>query len=161
GRGARTRPPPPPGGRGRGRPAPTPPHAGHGRDVITWPRNDRVTWLTSPRPPHTSQVSGWVPGAVPSPEQVGQTTAVSTARSLVAPNAHSARSKSTRTVAFRPLLARLRGPRDAAPAPKKASMMSLNGKPAPKPPAPGVPARANGSAPRSYIWRFSASESTS
>ncbi len=120
-----------------------------------------MTWLTSPRPPQTSQVSGWVPGAVPSPEQVGQTTAVSTVRSLVAPNAHSDRSRSTRTVAFLPRLARLRGPREAAPAPKNASMMSLNGNPAPKPPAPGAPVRDSGSTPMSYIWRFSASESTS
>ena len=51
-----------------------------------------------------------MPGAVPSPEQVGQTTAVSTASSLVEPNAHSDRSSSTRIVAFRPRLARLRGP---------------------------------------------------
>jgi septal ring-binding cell division protein DamX len=122
-----------------------------------------VTWFTSPRPPHTSQVSGWVPGAVPSPEQVGQTTAVSTTSSRVAPNAHSERSSSTRTVALRPRRARLRGPREVAPAPKNASMMSLNGNPAPKPaPPPGAPpAGANGSAPRSYICRFSGSESTS
>ena len=115
---------------------------------MTWPRNDRVTWLTSPRPPHTSQVCGWVPGAVPSPEQVGQTTAVSTVSSLVVPNAHSARSISTRIVALRPRRARLRGPRAAPPpaAPKNASMMSLNCMPAPNPPAP---APANGSAPRS------------
>ena len=40
-------------------------------------------------------------------------------------------------------------------------MMSLNGKPAPpNPPAP-APGRANGSAPRSYICRFSGSDSTS
>ena len=39
-------------------------------------------------------------------------------------------------VAFRPRLALLRGPRDAAPAPKNASMMSLNGNPAPNPPGP-------------------------
>ena len=37
-----------------------------------------MTWLTSPRPLHTSHVVGWLPGALPSPEQVGQTTAVST-----------------------------------------------------------------------------------
>ena len=117
---------------------------------MTWPRKDRVTWQTSPRPRHMSQVCGWVPGAVPSPVQVGQTTAVSTISSLVVPNAHSARSSSTRIVAFRPRRARCagRGLRRAA-APKKASMMSLNGKPAPKPPAPGAAAGANGSPPRS------------
>ena len=141
---------------------PKPPQAGQGREVITWPRNDRVTWLTSPRPPHTSQVSGWVPGAVPSPEQVGQTTAVSTISSLVAPNAHSDRSRSTRMVALRPRRARLRGPREPAPAPKNASMMSLNGNPAPNPPGPGgARAGRTGRRPRSYIWRFSGSESTS
>ena len=140
---------------------PNPPQCGHGRDVITWPRNERVTWLTSPRPPQTSQVSGWVPGAVPSPEQVGQTTAVSTTSSRVVPKAHSDRSSSTRMVALRPRRARLRGPRAVAPAPKNASMMSLNGKPGPKPPAPAAPLGANGSAPWSYICRFPGSESTS
>src|ERR1017187_7581658 len=96
---------------------PNPPHCGQGREAITWPRNERVTWLTSPRPPHTSQVSGCVPGAVPSPEQVGQTTAVSTASSFVEPNAHSDRSSSTRIVAFRPPpgpAARPAGPRASA-----------------------------------------------
>ena len=119
-----------------------------------------MTWLTSPRPLQTSQVSGWVPGAVPSPEQLGQTTAVSTTRSLVVPNAHSDRSSSTRMVAFLPRRALLRGPLVAVPAPKKASMMSLKGNPAPKPPAP-APACAKGSAPRSYICRLPGSESTS
>ena len=135
--------------------------------VITWPRKDRRTWLISPRPPQTSQVTGWVPGAVPSPEQVGQTTAVSTVSSRVAPNAHSERSSSMRIVALRPRRARLRGPRVAPcpAAPNTASTKSLNGNPAapnpPNPAAPPAPAVANGSAPRSYIWRFSGSESTS
>ena len=67
-------------------------------------------------------------------------------------------------VALRPRRARLRGPRGPEPVPKNASMMSLNGNPAPNPPGPpgpAAPGRANGSAPRSYIWRFSGSESTS
>ncbi len=141
---------------------PWPAQDGQGREVITWPRNERVTWLISPRPPHTSQVSGWVPGALPSPEQVGHTTAVSTTSSRVAPKAHSLRSSSTRIVALRPRRARLRGPRLPAPVPKKASMMSLNGKLAvPNPAPPGPPAAAKGSAPRSYIWRFSGSDRTS
>src|SRR5580693_4726236 len=133
---------------------PKPPHPGHCLEVIIWPMNDLVTWLTSPRPLQISQVTGCVPGAVPSPEQVGHTTAVSTTRSLVVPKAHSDRSRSTRIVALRPRRARLLGPRGAAPAPKKASMRSLNGNPAapaPNPPAPARPAPANGSAPRSYI----------
>jgi hypothetical protein len=159
----RTRPSASHSGHGLRITVPNPPQPGHGREVITWPRKDRVTWLTSPRPLQTSQVVGWVPGAVPSPEQVGHTTAVSTTRSLVVPNAHSDRSSSTRMVALRPRRARLRGPRGPAPPPKKASMMSLNGNPAapPKPPAPAAAPGANGSAPRSYIWRFSGSESTS
>ncbi len=156
----RTRPSPSHSGHGLRITVPNPPQPGHGLVAITWPRNDRVTWLTSPRPWHTSQVSGCVPGAVPSPEQVGQTTAVSTTRSLVVPNAHSARSSSTRMVAFRPRLALLRGPRVPAPAPKKASMMSLNGNPAANPPGP-APACANGSAPMSYIWRLPGSDRTS
>src|SRR5580658_7825611 len=155
-----TRPSPSHSGQGRRITVPKPPQPGQGREVITWPRNDLVTWLTSPRPLQTSQVLGWLPGALPSPEQVGQTTAVSTVRSLVAPNTHSARSRSTLIVALRPRRARLRGPREAPAAPpKNASMMSLNGNPAvPKPPAPPG---ANGSAPRSYICRFCGSDSTS
>src|SRR5580693_9005133 len=140
---------------------PKPPQPGHGLEVIIWPMNDLVTWLTSPRPLQISQVTGCVPGAEPSPEHVGQTTAVSTTSSLVVPNAHSDRSRSTRMVALRPRRARVRGPRGAAPPPKNASIRSLNGNPAvPNPPAL-APARAYGSAPRSYIWRFSGSERTS
>src|SRR4051812_47947631 len=44
--------------------------------------------------------------------------------------------------------------------PKNASMMSVNENPAPAP-APPKPAPLNGSPPRSYIRRFSGSESTS
>ena len=115
----RTRPSASHSGHGLRMTVPKPPQPGHGREVMTWPRNDRVTWLTSPRPLQTSQVSGWVPGAVPSPEQVGQTTAVSTTRSLVVPNAHSDRSSSTRMVALRPRRARLRGPRGAGAGPEE------------------------------------------
>ena len=125
----RTRPSASHSGHGLRMTVPKPPQPGHGLDVIIWPMNDLVTWLTSPRPLQTSQVTGCVPGAEPSPEQVGQTTAVSTTSSLVVPNAHSARSRSTRMVALRPRRARLRGPRGAAPPPKKASIRSLNGKP--------------------------------
>src|SRR5215469_3831351 len=112
-----TRPSPSHSGQGLRITVPYPPQPGHGRDVIIWPMNDLVTWLTSPRPLQMSQVVACVPGAVPSPEHVGHTTAVSTTSSLVVPNAHSARSRSTRLVALRPPLARLRGPRGAAPPP--------------------------------------------
>src|ERR1700735_2357465 len=66
-----TRPSPSHSGHGLRITVPNPPHPGHGLVAMTWPRNDRVTWLTSPRPLQTSQVSGWVPGAVPSPAQFG------------------------------------------------------------------------------------------
>ena len=107
-----------------------------------------------------------MPGAAPSPEQVGQTTAVSTVSSRVAPKAHSDRSSSILMVALRPRRARERGPRpaDCPAAPKTASTNSLNGKPAaPNPPNPAVPAAApaKGSPPRSYIWRLSLSCRTS
>ena len=79
-----------------------------------------------------------MPGAVPAPEQVEQTTAVSTVRSRVVPNAVSASSRSSRISASAPCRTRLRGPR-AVDAPKKASMMS----PRPPKPAPnGLPAGA-------------------
>ncbi len=83
---------------------------------------------------------------MPSPEQVGQTTAVSTVSSRVAPKAHSDRSSSILIVALRPRRARDRGPRAACPvAPKTASTNSLNGKPAvPNPPNPPAPAPAGG-----------------
>ena len=74
----RTRPSPLHSGHGEGTTVPKPWHCGHGREVMTWPRNERVTWETSPRPLHMSQVTGWVPGAEPSPEQATQITAVST-----------------------------------------------------------------------------------
>ena len=45
-------------------------------------------------------------------------------------------------VALRPRRARLRGPREPEPVPKNASMMSLNGNPAPNP--PGAPGPAAG-----------------
>ena len=161
----RTRPSPSHSGHGRTSTVPNPPQPGHGRDIITWPMKERVTWLTSPRPPQMSQVCGWVPGAVPSPEQVVQTTAVSTVSSRVAPNEHSDRSSSILIVALRPRCARLRGPRVVAPPapPKNWSSRSLSGEnPGPNGPAPApVPAAANGSTPMSYIWRFSTSESTS
>ena len=107
-----------------------------------------------------SQVSGWVPAAVPVPVQLVQTIAVSTVSSRVVPNAVSDRSSSTRIVPLRPRRARLRGPRWVW-VPKKASMMSLNGKPAPPNPPPVAAPGAKGSAPRSYISRFLGSESTS
>jgi hypothetical protein len=54
----RTRPSPSHSEHGLRITVPNPPQPGHGLVDITWPRNDRVTWLTSPRPLHTSQVSG-------------------------------------------------------------------------------------------------------
>ena len=162
----RTRPSPSHSGQGRTSTVPYPPQPGQTLAIITWPMNERVTWLTSPRPPQMSQVCGWVPGAVPSPEQVGQTTAVSTVSSLVAPNEHSASSSSILIVALRPRCARLRGPRLVAPppaAPKNWSSRSFSGlNPAPNGPAP-APAvlAANGSTPMSYIRRLSVSDSTS
>ena len=51
---------------------------GAGRIVRTSPRNDRWTWLISPRPEHVVQVAVDVPGAVPAPLHSVQVTAVST-----------------------------------------------------------------------------------
>ncbi len=79
-----------------------------------------------------------VPGCFPAPWHVQQATAVSMVRSFWAPNTASPRSMSSRTRASWPRVVRERGPRPALPAcpPKKASMMSLNEKPWPKPAAP-------------------------
>ncbi len=146
----RTRPSPAHSGHGFGTMVPKPWHCGHGLDVMTWPRKDRVTCETSPRPRHMSQVCAEVPGAAPSPLQVLQTTAVSTWMSLVVPKAASSSSISSRIMASWPRRVRERGPRcDAVP--KKASMMSekFPKPPAPKPPAPAPPAWDSGSPPRS------------
>ena len=159
---ARTRPSPAQLGHGCGITVPVPEQVGQGRLVITWPRNERWTLCTSPRPPQVSQLAGWVPGAVPAPAQVPQTTAVSTVRSRVLPKAVSASSRSSRISASAPCRTRLRGPR-AVDAPKNASMMSPrppkppNGPPAGPTPPPG----ASGSPPRSTISRFCGSDRTS
>ena len=110
-----------------------------------------------------SQVSGWVPCAVPSPWQVLHTTAVGNVMSLVTPNAVSSRSSSTRTLMLRPRRIRSRAARVPVLPPKNAFIKSSNGKPAPKPvaPPPAAPPRANGSTPMSYMRRFSGLESTS
>jgi hypothetical protein len=71
---------------------PKPRQFGHGRIVRTSPRNERCVCVTSPRPWQISQVTGSDPAAAPDPEQVGQTTAVSTFSSRVVPNAASLRS---------------------------------------------------------------------
>ena len=57
---------------------PNPWHAAHGCVVMTWPRNERATRCTVPRPWHTSQVRGDVPGRQQEPWHVGHRTAVST-----------------------------------------------------------------------------------
>lgn len=146
----RTRPSPAHSGQGVGTTVPKPWHWGQGREVMTWPRKERVTCETSPRPRHMSQVCAAVPGAAPSPAQVPQVTAVSTWMSFVVPKAASSSSISSRIMASWPRRVRERGPRcDCCP--KNASMMSLKlPKPAPKPPAPPPPPAADsGSPPRS------------
>src|SRR5690606_40912025 len=64
------RPSPAHSGHGVGTTVPKPWHCGQGREVMTWPRKDRVTCETSPRPRHMSQVCAVVPGAAPSPLHV-------------------------------------------------------------------------------------------
>jgi hypothetical protein len=101
---------------------------------MTWPRNERCTVCTSPRPPQTEQVRVPVPGCAPDPEQVEQCTAVSTVSVSSPPNTAVARSMSSWTSASWPRWVRERGPRPpAAVPPKKASMMSVKVKPWPKP----------------------------
>ena len=140
---------------------PVPEQRGQARVVITWPRKLRCTCCTSPAPRQVSHTVACVPGAVPSPVQVPQTTAVSRLSSRLVPNTVSDRSHSMRIKASAPWRTRLRGPRPVPP-PKNASMMS------PRPPKPwenGLPAlpgpEDRGSPPRSTTWRFCGSESTS
>ncbi len=163
---ARTRPSPPHCWHGSVMTSPNPRQTGHGRDVMTCPRNDRCTDCTSPRPPQVSQVDGALPAREPPPSQESQSTAVSTVMSRLTPLAHSSRVSSSRNSASEPGWTRLRGPRPppAPPPPKKASMMSpsppkpAKGSPMP-PPAP--PPLDSGSPPRSTTCRFFGSESTS
>ena len=157
---ARTRPSPPHSGTGCGMTLPKPWQGGHGREVITWPRNERCTLWISPRPRQMSQVAGWVPGGgagagagradhrgvdgeVPGhPEgRLGQVEVEPDQRVL----------PPCRTAAARPA----RGG-----APKNASMMSPN-PPKPRRRAAAGGAARRGSPPRSTISRFCGSESTS
>jgi hypothetical protein len=159
----RTRPSPAHFGHGSGMTWPVPEQVGQGRLAITWPRNERCTLCTSPRPLQVEQVVGWVPGAVPAPVQESHRTAVSTVMSVVVPKTVSARSSSTRMSASPPSRTRLRGPRAVAP-PKKASMMSPrppNPAPAPKGLPPARAPLSYGSPPRSTMRRLSGSVSAS
>ena len=58
---ARTRPSPLHSPHGCSMTEPSPPQRGQARVVMTWPRNERCTCCTSPRPWQVSQVDGWVP----------------------------------------------------------------------------------------------------
>ena len=84
-------------GTGWGSPCRSPRQVGHGRTVRTSPRNDRCTWVTSPRP--RAGVAGDRLRALARcrrREQRWHTTAVSTLSSWVVPNAASASSTSSR-----------------------------------------------------------------
>src|SRR5690625_1814393 len=85
----RTRPSPEHSVHGSGITVPKPWQAEHWAVVITCPRNERATRWTVPRPPHTSQVRGSVPGAQQEPSQTLQTTAVSTVTSSSVPKTAS------------------------------------------------------------------------
>ena len=112
-----------------------------------------------------SQVSGWVPGAVPSPWQVGRRTAVSTFSSRV--DAERGLGEVELDPDQRVLAAAARGARAAAaagaapPPPKNASMMSVNGEAGRRSRPRRRRRRPNGSPPRSYDRRFSGSDRTS
>src|SRR5690606_24725696 len=94
---ARTRPSPPHLRQGSGIVSPTPRQVGHGRDVMTWPRNERWTDWTSPAPPHVSQRTGFESPWVPEPVHASHRIAVSTVTVLVTPRAHSSRVRRVRS----------------------------------------------------------------
>src|SRR5581483_12066938 len=48
---------------------PSPWQVGHGATVTNWPKNERCARRTSPAPPHVLQISDFVPGSAPLPEQ--------------------------------------------------------------------------------------------
>ena len=108
----RTRPSPPHSRHGLAMTVPKPPQRGQARAVTIWPRNERVTCWISPEP--LALLAGLrdaCPGALPSPSQVWQSTAVSTVISRLTPNAVSERSRSMRSRASAPGRTRRRGPR--------------------------------------------------
>ncbi|MDQ1201019.1 hypothetical protein QE449_001637 [Rhodococcus sp. SORGH_AS303] len=162
---ARTRPSPPHLRQGSGIVSPAPRQVGHGRAVMTCPRNDRWTDCTSPAPLHVSQRTGVESPLVPEPVHTSHSTAVSTAMCLVTPVAHSSSVSVVRSSESEPGWTRPRGPRVPPPLPpKNASNTSPSPppKPAPpKPPAPPPPPLSSGSPPRSTMRRFSGSDSTS
>ncbi|GMA85635.1 hypothetical protein GCM10025868_08850 [Angustibacter aerolatus] len=92
----RTRPSPEHCTQGWAMTVPNPWQVVHGRVVMTLPRKERCTCSICPRPLQTSQRRVPVPGWAPSPPQVGQPTAVSTAISRSVPNTASRRSTCTR-----------------------------------------------------------------
>ena len=107
----RTRPSPAHSAQGCGITVPKPWQAGHGREVMTWPRKRAGDLLDlAAAPADVAGAAATVPGAVPAPGQVAQTTAVSTWISRVAPKAASARSMSSRIKASWPRRCRGRGP---------------------------------------------------
>ena len=148
----RTRPSPAHSGHGRGMTVPKPWHCGHGREVMTCPRKERWTWLTSPRPRHMSQVTSCGarrrPGAV-----AGRCTRPRCRPGCPGWCRRPPRRGRSRAGSARPGRA---GPGCAARAaravpPKKASMMSLKREAGARSRRRHRCRSASGSPPRSYI----------
>ncbi len=129
----RTRPSPAHSAQGCLITVPKPRHVVQGRAVMTWPRNERWTCWISPRPLQVSQVTGCVPGAVPSPWHVGADDGgvdlQLACRRRTPPRRGRPRSGSGRPGRADVAVA---GPRCSGAPPKKASMMSVKENPAPR-----------------------------
>src|SRR5271156_2806756 len=131
---------------------PTPRQVGHGRDVITWPSNERCTVCTSPRPPQVSHGTGAESPLVPLPWHRAHNTAVSTVTCLVTPVGHSSKSRRIRNNESDPTRTRPLGPGAAPPGvhppPKTASTTPPKPLRPPNPPAPDAAAFWSGSPPK-------------
>src|SRR3954452_144576 len=157
---SRSRPWPAQVGQGSSMTVPAPLQRAQGRVIENrpWP------WDSTPRPWHTGQTTGEVPGRAPVPRQVVHGAWVATETGICAPS--TACSNDSETLVSRSLPRSAAGLVRAPPRPavveKMFERMSENDPksppPAPgKPPPAGPPAPPNRPPPRSYVLRFSGS----
>ena len=155
----RTRPSPEHSGHGCGMVVPKPWHCGHGRDVMTWPRKDRCTCWISPRPLHMTQVSVRAAG-----RGSGRVAGVAAHGSVDGELAGAAedgvgqRHLDADEGVLAASGARARAALGATAEERVHDVAEVEGAAAV---AATAAAELSGSPPRSYIWRFSGSLSTS
>src|SRR3954454_16354425 len=162
---SRSRPWPPQVGHGSSMTVPEPPQRAHGRVIENrpWP------WDSTPRPWHTGQTTGEVPGRAPVPRQVVHGAWVETWTGICAPSTACSKDSETLVSRSRPRSAtgfvRAPPPRPAVVEKMFERMSEKDPKswPAGPPAPPGAPVNPppNRPPPRSYVLRFSGSPRTS